>query len=361
METPDFVFKGIQNSPEHVKTAWQSPSNIAIVKYWGKIGDQIPANASLSLTLDACHTRTEVGYRKRESGEKQQINFFFEGKEAPEFGQKSFSFIQKIRGFQPFLQDYHLTIKTENSFPHSSGIASSASGMSALALCFMSLENELAGGYDDDFFFRKASFLARIGSGSASRSIYGKTAVWGEHHDFIQSSNLYAVPHRENVHPVFDSFNDVILLIHEGSKSVSSTAGHAALNHHPFAESRYREAGVNMGLLKNILTAGDVAAFGELAEREALMLHALMMAGPQPFILMKPNTLAVITAVQEFRKQTQTPVYFTLDAGANVHILFPDEVREKVLNFIEGELVVYCENKQYICDRVGNGPVKQQL
>lgn len=356
METPDFIFKGIQHRPESGKTAWKAPSNIAIVKYWGKKGDQIPANASLSLTLDSCHSQTEVEYRRRKNGEPREVKFYFEGKEAPAFGEKSFLFMQKIRGFQPFLQDYHLVINTRNSFPHSSGIASSASGMSALALCFMSLESELAGGYDDDFFFKKASFLARIGSGSASRSVYGKTVAWGEHLDYSGSSNLYAMPHRDKVHPVFDTFNDAILLVHKGSKSVSSTAGHAALNNHPFAVSRYSEAHKNMGLLKNILAAGDVKAFGELAEREALMLHALMMAGPQPFILMKPETLAVINAVHEFRAQTKTPVYFTLDAGANVHLLFPDEASKKVINFIEGELVVYCENKQYICDRAGNGP-----
>lgn len=356
MDTPDFIFKGIKNREESGTTAWKAPSNIAVVKYWGKKGDQIPANASLSLTLDACNTHTTVDYRLRQKGEKREVKFYFEGKEAPAFGEKSFLFMQKIRGFQPFLQDYHLTINTQNSFPHSSGIASSASGISALALCLMSLESELAGGYDADYFYKKASFLARIGSGSASRSVYGKTVVWGEHLDFTGSSNLYAVPHRDKVHPVFDTFNDVILLVHKGTKSVSSTAGHAALNNHPFAVSRYAEADKNMGLLKNILSAGDVEAFGELAEREALMLHALMMAGPQPFILMKPETLAVIHAVRAFRAQTKTPLYFTLDAGANVHLLFPDEVRKKVLNFIDGELVVYCENKQYICDRAGNGP-----
>ena len=92
-----------------------------------------------------------------------------------------------------------------------------------------------------------------------------------------------------------------------------------------------------------------------LVESEALSLHAMMMTSMPYFILMKPNTLEIINKIWKFRSETQSPVCFTLDAGANVHVLYPENVKEKVLQFIQHELVGYCQNGQYICDEIGNG------
>src|SRR5690606_28247370 len=111
------------------------------------------------------------------------------------------------------LLDYKLVIKTENSFPHSSGIASSASGMSALALCVMSLEKELDPEITEDHFRKKASFLARLGSGSACRSISGNLVVWGTHKNIENSSDFYGVAYPGEVHPVFKNYQDTILLV----------------------------------------------------------------------------------------------------------------------------------------------------
>lgn len=71
---------------------------------------------------------------------------------------------------------------------------------------------------------------------------------------------------------------------------------------------------------------------------------------------MKPNTLAVIEKIWDFRKQNGVPLFFTLDAGANVHVLYPESDKTLIDGFIENELAGYCENKKYICDGVGNGP-----
>ena len=71
---------------------------------------------------------------------------------------------------------------------------------------------------------------------------------------------------------------------------------------------------------------------------------------------MKPNTLKIIEEIWRFRKETNTPVYFTLDAGANVHMLFPEMVKDKVGTFAENKLVGFCKNGEYICDQIGNGP-----
>lgn len=351
----DFKYSPSGKTIEQAAFTWQSPSNIALVKYWGKKGKQIPANPSISFTLNNCYTQTSVEFEHC-GGAKPERTFFFEGKQADSFGGKAFSFLENILDYQPFLREYHLTINTENSFPHSSGIASSASGMSALALCCMSLEKELDPTMSDDYFFKKASFLARIGSGSAARSVYGGIVSWGEHEHYPGSSDLYATPYQESIHEEFLTFRDIVLLVDEGEKKVSSTVGHGLLNGHPFAAARYDVAQENMTVIKEILKTGDIERFGELVEREALMLHALMMSGTPPFILMKSNTLAIIESIQEFRKQSGVQLYFTLDAGANVHLLFPKRYEQTVVDFVNEALIGFCQNNKYICDQVGNGP-----
>ena len=95
--------------------------------------------------------------------------------------------------------------------------------------------------------------------------------------------------------------------------------------------------------------------FINVVESEALTLHAMMMASNPYFILMKPNTLKIINKIWEFRKQTNLPICFTLDAGANVHILFPEKDKEKINDFITNELIQYCQNNSYICDAIGFG------
>ncbi len=160
-EALDKVLKG--------KYTWQSPSNIALVKYWGKTEPQIPTNPSISFTLSNCHTRTTIHYRRKaQVSENLDFKVIFEGHPKPDFHPKIEQFLRRILPYQPFLAAYEFEIHTQNSFPHSSGIASSASGMSALALCLMSLEKELDPTISDSYFKEKASFLARLGSGSAS-------------------------------------------------------------------------------------------------------------------------------------------------------------------------------------------------
>ena len=196
----------------------------------------------------------------------------------------------------PFLNDYDFVIDTSNSFPHSSGIASSASGMSALALCFMSLEKQLDPEMTEEYFIRKSSFLARLGSGSACRSIEGDLVVWGLHNSIYQSSDLYGVPFRDEVHDNFRNYRDTILLVDKGEKQVSSTVGHDLMNDHPYAETRFRQAHDNLDKLKRIFRSGDLDEFIKVVESEALTLHAMMMTSQPYFLLMKPNTCLLYTS-----------------------------------------------------------------
>lgn len=355
----DFIPLGYTKQIKEGKVTWKAPSNIALVKYWGKKKNQIPANPSISFTLDKCATTTSLSYSKLENPtEDYSFDLLFDGTPKKDFEPKIKTFFARIETYLPFLKQYHFKIETANSFPHSSGIASSASSMAALALCLMSLESELNPDLSKDYFDKKASFLARLGSGSACRSISGDLIFWGKHRDTTGSSDLYGITYPDKVHPVFKNFQDTILLVDKGQKQVSSSLGHDLMVNHPFALRRFEQAHENLSALQAIFATGNLKKFIEIVESEALTLHAMMMTAMPYFILMRPNTLEIISKIWAFRISSGTHISFTLDAGANVHVLYPDAEKEEVFQFIRNELVAYCENGQYICDQIGFGAVQ---
>jgi diphosphomevalonate decarboxylase len=372
MTEQDFISKhNYKSSIESGSFTWQSPSNIALVKYWGKKNQQIPENPSISFTLNTCKTTTTLSFSKKEDDDKFSFEVFLDKNRQDDFKPKIETFFNRIESYLPFLKDYHFTIETSNSFPHSSGIASSASGMSALALCLMSVERELVnsnvslsaveGSFGNDYFNQKASFLARLGSGSACRSIKGDLIVWGNHKEIKESSDLFGIKYPYKVHKNFKSYQDTILLVDKGEKEVSSTVGHNLMHNHPFAKQRFSQAQENLSNLIEVFKTGDLKAFIEIIESEALTLHAMMMTSVPYFILMKPNTLEIINKIWAFRKETNSNVCFTLDAGANVHVLYPEKETDLVLKFIQNELVAHCQNAHYICDRIGFGAKQSKI
>ncbi|SDQ07422.1 diphosphomevalonate/mevalonate 3,5-bisphosphate decarboxylase family protein [Flagellimonas zhangzhouensis] len=358
MTEQDFLPKSYSNFPDNGFVKWKAPSNIALVKYWGKKPVQIPANPSVSFTLDTCATTTSIAFTKKDEQEAFSFDLLFEGKPREDFKPKIQTFFERVEKYLPFLKEYHFQIETSNSFPHSSGIASSASGMAALSMCLMDIEKQLNPEMDDTLFYTKASFLARLGSGSACRSVKGDLVQWGAHENIPNSSDEFGVPYPFEVHEVFKSYCDTILLVHKGEKQVSSTVGHNLMHGHPYAETRFQQAFDNLDALKPILAKGDLEGFIKIVESEALTLHAMMMTSMPYFILMKPNTLEIINKIWEYREETKVPVCFTLDAGANVHVLYPLNHKEEVQKFIDQKLAQYCENGQYINDQVGKGAVE---
>ncbi|MDD3004716.1 diphosphomevalonate decarboxylase [Flavobacterium sp.] len=356
----DFIpQKYTQKLVEKGKFQWSAPSNIALVKYWGKKENQIPANPSISFTLNNCKTTTTLEFEpKGFTSENFSFDLFLDGIPKEDFKPKMQKFFERIAVYLPFLKDFHFTIFTQNTFPHSSGIASSASGMAAMAVNLMSIEKLFNPAMSDDYFWQKASFLARLGSGSACRSVKGSVVVWGENSSIVDSSDLFGVAFTEKIHKNFQCFQDTILLVDKGEKVVSSTVGHELMHNHPFAVQRFEQAHKNLAQMKQILIDGNLEQFVALVESEALTLHAMMMTSMPYFILMKPNTLEIINKIWKFRNETNIQVCFTLDAGANVHVLYPEEVKNEVLQFIKNELIDYCQNQQYICDEIGNGAQK---
>lgn len=338
---------------------WSAPSNIALVKYWGKKEHQIPANPSISFTLNHCKTITKLEFEPKKTNDSNfTFELFLDGKPKEDFKPKMQKFFERIEVYLPFLKDFHFVISTENTFPHSSGIASSASGMAAMAVNLMSIEKLFNPQMSDEYFWKKASFLARLGSGSACRSIKGSVVVWGENDSIKGSSDLFGVEFTETIHRNFQHYQDTILLVDKGEKVVSSTVGHELMHNHPFAEQRFMQAHENLAKMKQILIDGNLQKFAELVESEALTLHSMMMTSNPYFILMKPNTLEIINKIWKFRQETDIQVCFTLDAGANVHVLYPENVKDQVLQFIKNELIGYCQNQQYICDEIGTGALK---
>ena len=323
----------------------RSPSNIAIVKYWGKHGNQLPNNPSISFTLNNCYTETKVTYSQSENPNGMEMDFYFEGKENQAFKAKIEKFIQENKEHFTFLDGLHLNIESYNSFPHSSGIASSASSMSALILCLLGIK-------DKEINLQEASFLSRLASGSAARSVYPTMTLWGKTPSLPESSDEYAISIADIIHPVFKSYHDSILIVSSKEKSVSSRAGHSLMNNHPMAENRYATARKNTEDLLTILKQGDLEGFIKIAESEANQLHDLMATYTPSYTLNEPNTINIIEKILEFRKETCLPICYTLDAGPNVHLLYPDSCAEQVHDFIEKELKDYCFENKYIEDKV---------
>ena len=351
------AFKGEVPSDFQGKVGWSSPSNIALVKYWGKKGRQIPQNPSISFTLSECRSETFISFEKADSF---GFRFFFEGKENPAFGAKIEKFLFDYQAFFPFINQLSLNVESRNTFPHSSGIASSASSMSAFVMGLIEIERSLSlsKGRPTDIDFKKASYFSRLASGSAARSVFPKMALWGVTDAYKGSSDEYAVSLENDIHPVFKTYRDSILIVSGETKSVSSRAGHGLMEGNTYASARYAQANENIKNLLEALKSGDLDTFINITESEALQLHALMMCSNPSFILMKPNTLNLISEIRGFREETKIPLCFTLDAGPNVHLLYPESEAEKVEYYIKNVLADYCDRERWIADRVGDGPKK---
>lgn len=344
--------------PAYLSVQWKCPSNIALVKYWGKRDFQKPMNASLSFVLQNAFTETSVEIVKDGNG---KVAFDFEGS-ASSFGERIETYLDRLSAELTWIRENDFRISSRNSFPHSAGIASSASSFGALALCITELDFLLSGKETQGpAFWQRASELARFGSGSACRSVYTGFASWGKTQLFESSSDEYAISVSDEVHPDFFTLRDAILLVDSGPKEVSSSVGHQLMDGHIFQRSRIIQAYENINNLYLALLTGNRESFISVVENEALSLHAMMMTSNPSFILLKPNSLEIINRIRHFREKSKLPVCFTIDAGPNIHLLYFGENENDVKAFIERELLRFCENGIWIDDRVGMGPEKMNV
>lgn len=337
---------------------WRSPSNIALIKYWGKSGDQIPMNPSLSMTLKYAFTQTEIKWEERENRNAKNFDFYLSGdKVSKSFEEKVEKLIYRFSQKYAIVNDLFFTINSLNTFPHSTGIASSASGMSALALSLLSVIKETGnfeGTYDE--FLKEASFFARHGSGSACRSLYGPYAIWGESKN-THSFNEWAVPFEP--HSEFVEMNDSILIFSKKPKKVGSTVGHSLMKSHPYRKARIEQVQQNMSKLLPAMEQGDFEIWQQVTENEAMSLHGLMMASEYPVLLLAPETIQFINDFDDFRKGKSLKAAYTIDAGPNIHLLYANDQREIIQDFISGWVMDSKLDMDVIDDECGHG--SQQL
>lgn len=351
--------KTTEHLPAGGEVVWESPSNIALVKYWGKNGEQLPDNASLSLTLKNSVSWVEVRFQKM-PGAGGSFNYLFEGQENKAFEERISWYLDKIHPYFPFLKDLHLDINSSNTFPHSAGIASSASFMSALALALCNLEvfDKSKKGMD---FYKKASFIARLGSGSASRSVFSKMAGWGEHPYLTGSSDEYAVGLEDKMPSGLKNLRDAVIIVDSNPKKISSSEGHKLMDGHFFAQNRIQQASANFARILDAIAKDDWKVIAEVVENEALSLHAMMLSSIPGYTLLTQKTIDIIEAIRAYRNHSKVSVAFSLDAGPNVHLLYKNDDREKVETFINQKLTRFAQEKRIIFDEAGKGPVLKEL
>jgi diphosphomevalonate decarboxylase len=281
-------------------------TNIALVKYWGKrdVALNLPATGSLSLTLDRLGTRTTVVF---DDGARDRL--VLGGAPADDAASARVSaFLDRVRARAELAR--RALVTSDNSVPTAAGLASSASGFAALALAATraaGLELPPA----------ELSALARVGSGSAARSIFGGFVEMarGERAD---GSDAFARPL-----PDGDGWEVrlVVAITAVGPKAIGSTAAMA----HTARTSPYYAAwiaGVAGDLVdaRAAIAARDLPALGAVAERSALRMHAAAMAADPAIIYWNAATLAAMACVRGLREHG-TPVFFTIDAGPHVKAL----------------------------------------
>lgn len=267
-------------------------------------------------------------------------------------------FLEWMKQEIPALEGLTFHVETTNSFPHSTGIASSASGISAFTLCLLEIASQLTDvRLSTEELLALASYASRVGSGSACRSLYGGFTIWGASSLVAGSSDHFALPVNDMVHPDLADLRDAILVVSSKPKSIASSYGHQLMKEHPYERCRITQAGNNFSQAMLALQSGDLDLLGKISENEALSLHSLIMTSPGGDILFEPGSIAVIKKVKQFRSGG-LPIFFTLDAGPNVHLLYPNNAKVQVENFIRQELMPLCEEGTIIFDHRGSGPLR---
>ena len=304
-------------------------TNIALIKYWGKKNEELilPMNNSRSLTLDAFYTETEVIF----SDSYMVDEFYLDGTLQDEKATKKVSQFLDL-----FRKEAGLSLKasviSQNFVPTAAGLASSASGLAALAgACNTALKLGL-----DDL---SLSRFARRGSGSACRSIFGGFVEWEKGHDDLSS---YAKPVPS------DSFEDdlamVFVLINDQKKEVSSRNGmRRTVETSSFYQGWLDSVEGDLYQLKQAIKTKDFQLLGETMERNGLKMHGTTLAAQPPFTYWSPDSLKAMDAVRQLRKQG-IPCYFTMDAGPNVKVLVENshlsEVQETFTKLFSKEQVI---------------------
>lgn len=300
----------------------KAPANIALIKYWGKKNGKLrlPMNSSLSMNLTGVFTITKVKFDDK----LKHDTVYIDGKRAKEEDKhRVITHVNRIRRLAKI--DAPVEVESTNNFPSGTGMASSASGFAALTMAAASAANL-------GLSKRQLSILARLGSGSACRSIPDGFVEWkmAENSDDSYAVSIFPPNHWE--------IRDVIAVVEENTKNVSSTEGHVLSESSPFFKVRIKGMKQKITDMRKALGDKNFVEFGKILEAEAVNMHTVMMTSAPALYYWTPETLRVMLAVQDWRDEG-IRCYFTIDAGPNVHMICPAkdaDVIEKKLRRIIG-------------------------
>ena len=292
--------------------------NIAFIKYWGNRDDalRLPANGSVSMNLAALYTRTSVTFLPELRSDTLVIN----GAAADENAAvRAGVFLDAVRTMAPGIG--FAEIVSENNFPMGAGIASSAAAFAALALAAGT-----AAGLD--LSEKEFSRLARLGSGSACRSIPDGFCEWdpGSGDEDSAAYSIAPASHWDLV--------DLIAVISGEHKKVGSSMGHRSAGTSPFQPERVRSAAERVRICREAIISKDFSALAAVSEQDMIMMHSVMMTQDPPLFYWEPASIRLIQAVREWRGEGLS-CFATLDAGPNVHVICTAEAAGEVRNRLE--------------------------
>lgn len=298
--------------PIFTATAIAHP-NIAFIKYWGNSNAalRLPANGSISMNLAALETKTRVTFDASFPKDMFDLNGKRQTGAALE---RVIAHINLIRGLRGISTPVH--VLSENNFPTGAGIASSAAAFAALSLAAVSALGL-------DLPESNLSRLARRGSGSACRSIPTGFTEWRKGESDLDSFAISIAP------PEHWNLVDCIAVVEDKEKKVGSTEGHTHAPSSPYQATRVADTPRRLDICRNAIQKRDFQALAEIIELDSNMMHSVMMTSRPALFFWEPATLNIIKAVQSWRK-TGVPVAYTLDAGANVHVLTLAENAEAI-------------------------------
>jgi len=291
----------------------QACPNIAFIKYWGNRDNalRLPMNGSISMNLDGLYTRTTVSFQHSLPYDELVIN----GHEVRGVGAERVSYVLDIiRGMANIVE--RAEVMTENNFPAGAGIASSASAFAALALA-----GSKAAGLN--LTEPELSRLARRGSGSASRSIPGGFVEW-QTGTADEDSFAFSIASAEHWKLV-----DCIAIVSASHKKTGSTEGHAIAPTSPLQTARVADTPRRLDLCRNAILDKDFEAFASIVELDSDIMHSVMMTSTPALHYWKPASLAVMNAIRQWRSDG-LPACYTVDAGANVHVICLDAESQTV-------------------------------
>ena len=292
--------------------------NIAFIKYWGNRDHKLklPSNGSISMTLSNLETRTSVKFDSTLVEDRFVLN------NEDQYGtslERVRTQLEVIRNMAEISRKAEVI--SESNFPVGAGIASSASGFAALTVAAAAAANL-------DLDSIELSKIARLGSGSACRSILGGYVEWNVGTD---DQDSYAVQLADQNHW---KLCDLIVIVELSHKSVSSVSGHKLAESSPLQATRTRDAIRRLEICREAIFSKDFPSLAAIVEEDSNMMHAVMMTSDPQLIYWNPETIVVMKSVQEWRLDGME-VCFTIDAGPNVHCLctpsFEDELSDLLL------------------------------